>query len=553
VNQGAVVLGLMVHRLRPVYIAFSAYLLLLVGLARLPASWIPEAVAGMLCMPFGFGLLATVFGFVNVEADIAGTASAYSPWLLRLPVKTSTLAFWPIAAAAVWASASWIIFAGLFLIPRGIGAPLWWPAAMVAALALNLQAILWVPVRRGGVRLVVAIAMPMAIVLFGQIASAFDWSPVHVLESYLIVALASAVAASYGLTRARTSPSSGIRTSTHAFDGADLAKVKQTRKAFQTPQAAQFWLEWRRQGRVLPLLTLFGMVGMSIPLFFSGDNDFLQGSETTKVSIWMTTALPMLPWVPLLFATAIGMGARRSDMRGSEGVYHLYHATRPLQAIDMYRAKMKAIAAGVLITAVITLSTMLIWLWLPAVTTSGKVPYVQILFGSFRLREWSIMIGVIAVLIVWTWRNQAVGAFVDYLPSRPLATAYPLVVCFIGANMFVFFTANSNQIHWFRTLPVVSIFCAVLLVAKLAVAVGCAAKLVRLRPTSWPELKNSFAIWTLAASGAATSLGLIVSVLPKEEVFPYLQHPVAEMLGVLLVPLARPIVARIALEMGRHR
>ena len=109
-NQGATVLGLMVYRVRHTFGVFCVFQLLLIGIAKLAVHSLPVVVTQILCLPFGLGLLLTVFAFVNVEADLASSSSAYSPWLLRLPVKTSALAFWPIAAEATLAPLSWIIF-----------------------------------------------------------------------------------------------------------------------------------------------------------------------------------------------------------------------------------------------------------------------------------------------------------------------------------------------------------------------------------------------------------------------------------------------------------
>lgn len=553
-NVARVVIGFTVHRFRRLYVVFSAYVLFLAALGHLPIAWIHPVVAGVLCVPFSFGLLITVFGFVNAEADLASPASAYSPWLLRLPIRTWALAFWPILAAALWASTSWILFSAFFLVPRYPVAPVWWPAIMLAALALNMQAILWAPVRHGAVRLVVAMAMPTAIALFGLFAAAYDWKSEGIVAIYALVALISATGAWIGLIRARTSPSSGFRTTPAAALPAEEVVVRHPRRPFRSPRSAQFWLEWRRQGRLLPMLSLFGFLAMSLPLLLSGDTDFIAGSESTKINVWMTTALPILPWIPLLFATAIGMGARQSDVRGSDGVYHLYHATRPLDAADLYKAKVKSIAAGVGLTAVMTIATMLIWLWLPATSTNGtSKPYAKLVFSSFDLRAFAIMTAIGIVLILWTLRNQLVGAFVDYLPHRRFANLYPFAVILSGTTLYIL--VGESQVYLGRAtgVPIVATGLAFALAAKLSAAVMSARKLRAVRPSESREIIRTFFAWAIVAAIFATAFGWIDYELPDNALPPYFHHPVPELLALILVPLARPFFARLALEFGRHR
>jgi len=554
VNSGVAVLGLMLHRYRKLYIAFPAYLLLLIAVARLPKERLPEALAGILCLPFALGLLATVFGFINAEADITAPASACSPWLLRMPVRTTTLALWPIAAAALWASGSWILFSSFYLHPRGVDGPIWWPASMFAALALNLQAILWAPVRRGGVRLVVAITMTMAIGTFGLVAMATGWTAERVSEIYLAVAFVSALCALNGVSRARTSPSPRLGRSAESSSATGEVLIRHRGKPFRSPKSAQFWLEWRRQGRLLPIITAFGLLAMSLPLFWSRDMAYFDGNKTIRVNIWMITALSVVPWIPLLFATVIGMGARPSDVRGSDGVYHLYHATRPLSATDLYRAKIRSITVGVLLSAALTMAVMLVWLWLPALyNDNSSVPFARILFGSFHSREWAVLTGITVTLIAWTWRNQVVGAFVDYLPSRKWATSYPYFVAFTGAMLFALFGLEPAYHLGNSTVLPMAILCGILVAVKMSLAMWFSLKLIRARPNFKVELVRAFIYWVIAAAIAATAMGWIVFELPPSAFPGYFQDPVPELIGVLLVPIARPFAARMALEYGRHR
>lgn len=91
------------------------------------------------------------------------------------------------------------------------------------------------------------------------------------------------------------------------------------------------------------------------------------------------------------------------------------------------------------------------------------------------------------------------------------------------------------------------------LAVKLGFAIILALKMRGLRPTSSRELGHAFLGWFVVAGVFASALGWIVYELPEGAVYPCLQHPIPELLAMILVPIARPIAARIALEQGRHR
>jgi hypothetical protein len=396
--------------------------------------------------------------------------------------------------------------------------------------------------------------MPTAIVLFGLFGTIYDWTSERIVEVYALVAACSAVGAWIGLVRARTSPSSLFKSPLSAAIPADEVIVTHSKKGFRSPQSAQFWLEWRRQGRTLPIATLFGLFAMSLPLFFSSEMDFFQGSTNTRVNIWMNSAIAYLPWIPLLFATAIGMGARESDVRGSEGVYDLFYATRPLGESEMYVAKIRAITAGVLLTALMTIATMLMWLWIPATLSNGaSKPYALILFSTFDRQAFRIMTGIGAVLICWTLRNQIVGAFVDYLPSKKYANLYPFIVILSGVSLYMVFGVAEQLLDPQTRKMAVVVALSTLLVAKIGVAVLAAYKLKTLRQSYYLEITKAFAGWLVLALVFATAFGTIASVMPDYTFPSYYRNPAPELFGILLVPLARPFVARLALELGRHR
>ncbi len=584
-QSGLTVLHLMVHRYRKVYVAFPLYLLFLIVMFHLPKSWAPDVLLGFLLVPFGLGLLWTVFGFVNADADIASSDTAYSPWILRLPLKTRSLAMWPMLAATAWGIGSWLILSLLCLKYRFTDVSIAWPALAVAALALIFQAILWPPVKVGSMRMVLAMTLPTAVALFGTIATANKWTAEVICEVYAGICLAAAGFGYAGLVNARTTPSRGKLKRESVEAVSDIAVIQHSKKPFRSPEAAQFWLEWRMQGRLLPLLTILVLALASVGLFFERDDIIQVSSVYTYVNssghtigssfnqnFFLKTYLPLLPWVPLVLATIIGLGARPASLRGADGAFHLYHATRPLSPSQMYWAKMKSIGAGTLLACGATVLVMLVWGILPinesmvsaTMTKWGPLPhYGRSSFlateltsmdaqGTLRL---TLMLWAVCLVTftLWTWRNQAVGACMDYVSSTKLAKAYPLAVVIVSASIITIWQSSQSL---YQVPQGLWLLCGVLtlwIAAKAAVAAFGLLKLKKLRPSESSGASMAIAGWLAAGSVAAIALGVVEHSEGEYNFYMCLRHPVPELLAFVLVPVARPILARIALETGRHR
>lgn len=548
-TSGFTILGLMVHRFRRAYLIFAAMLVVFVGLGQLPQSWIPEWAAGLLCLPFALGLLLTVFGFVNVEADISSNASAYSPWLLRLPVKTRELAIWPILAASIWGFVAWIIFAKGYLIPRGVQAPIVWPGFSLAALALSFQAIMWRPVRYGNVRLVVALVVGTAVSLFGLVSSLYKVSESLITLISALAIVVGAAAAWWSVAIARTTPVGG------AIEPISIARKHVQYRPFRSPFMAQVWLEWRRQGRLLPILTTFGLLALSLPLAFNRSLDPVYVNSFFKVNLWVESAYYYIPWVPLVFATIIGMGAHKSDMRAENGSFNLFYATKPLNSNSMVRAKLMSIAIGVAITALITVGVLLGWLLIPCIAPSGKtVSYLSLLTQRFGRDEWIGITFYAALIICWCWRNEMVGAFTDYLPSRHYVSGYAFLIPFNGS---IVLAVQSIPGFWSGDIGVIrmEIASGSLFLIKLVASVFSAREYVRLRPTGLADIRRILVWWlgiVLLVQGLNT--WIIAQFSGNVTEIPlYMKQPICLFLTCLIVPITRPIYALSAIEKGRHR
>jgi hypothetical protein len=180
-------------------------------------------------------------------------------------------------------------------------------------------------------------------------------------------------------------------------------------------------------------------------------------------------------------------------------------------------------------------------------------PYIKIIFSTWTWQEWRICLGVSAVLLAWTWRNQVVGAFVDYMSHNEWAIVYPVAVVVVGGLLFSLTQTQREFLQSPASFTVILIAVIIVLITKLGLALVLARKLISLRSEAKTDIARACAIWVAASATAATGFGLLIATADSSGFYPGLKNPVNEIIAILLVPLARPIAARIALETGRHR
>src|SRR5205823_14801920 len=120
-----------------------------------------------------------------------------------LPLRTVTLAGWPMALGATAGALLWLAVAGLALRPGGLPVPLLWPAVFVAALLAWVQALMWFPFPLPFLRLMVALP-----ILGGMIGGAVLANVSEVPAAVLLAVSAALLPAGYlvavvGVERAR--------------------------------------------------------------------------------------------------------------------------------------------------------------------------------------------------------------------------------------------------------------------------------------------------------------------------------------------------------------
>lgn len=544
---GVTVLQMFVHRYRRLYVGMLAYLVVLAGLAQLPSGTIPNAAIGSLLAPFFLGLFASIAAFANPDTDLAAETSGYPAFLLRLPVKSVTLAFWPLVGVSLWGAFLWFGLAKMYLLPSGMTVPIIWPMLLIAATGMTLQATLWMPFRAGAIRLMLAILIPAALVIFGAWAQANNLPQAQISFVFAVEGVLAAAWAGYAVKRARVTGAmrSAIRERTYTDKSRRLSP-------FRTPAMAQFWLEWRKEGRLLPMITALILGAGSVPLLWERVRYQVVYRGDLNVNTWVWSMMPSLPWLTLIIATILGMGASKSYMRSPEGSYHLFFATRPLSSAQMLKAKYTSITLGVVTAWAITILVAAGWLMLPADDLKGhEAPLLSLLLQRTPWEEAAAMAGGALLLGFWAVRNQIVGVFTHYAPVPSIRGIYAMAVAISAGGISVLLGTSGRFFGEAKNAPIVAGLLGFVLLVKVGLAFWLGSKVISVRPGERKRVVTAFLIWPVWG-GLFAAAAMWATAWHRDDNVLFMT-PIPILAAFLLVPLVRPMAAKLSIEKGRHR
>lgn len=549
------VLRLTVHRYRRIYAVFGIYAVLIVLLALGFGTRMTDVAAVPLVLLYFVGLIFTLGAFANPESDLAGDAPAVPTYLLRLPVSTRSLAVPPLVGSIVWPVLAWAVLVIGFIGPTGLSMDLLWPGGLLGAIGPSLMAVQWAPFRSGKLRLMFGLLVPTLLIGIGLwFGLTPGYSEVQLTAFFALSALVACRIAYWGLATSRTSESTRIRRPSLLSKINLPSRTRPEMPPFKSALAAQRWLEYRRQGRILPILSGTALAMLSIPLLFEQGFRLSWDPYALAPNIWVTSAFVAIPAIPLLFATVIGMGARPNETRSADGAYHLFFATRPMRSELLVRAKNQAAIHSVIITWGIALLTMFLWSLTPAKQGDHVAPLIGFILAELTLNTAVASLIAIGLLIAWTWRNLTVGSFADFLPTRFGKRIYGTVV--IASGIFLYsIVASSDMTRLLNNYYILAQ--AILLAAvsaKVGVALAIAGRTTELRPSSIGDVVRVFATWVMGGGLVSAALYAFQFLIDPEHNLPEFFRtgggPI--FIGFLLMPLVRSLASRLAVEVGRH-
>ncbi len=542
-------------------IALAAYLtflaaLKLLGLGPVDAIRLvpPDGRGAVLIAPLStaFMYYLGVFSF-GLSGDLAARRSIYPARLFTLPVPTESLVLAPMLHGTV--AVALLVQAATMVArwPWGIETPLLWPALLAAVFLAWTQALTWMPYGLPGVRVVITVLWLAALDAVVLVAVYFKVS-----EPVMLAVLApqlplAYVTARYAVARARRGDEPDwrpgfMRAAAVGGGGASPSvagralpnvanRAPRSHLGFATPARAQFWFEWRRQGRTLPAL-----VAMVLPCELA--------------LMWLVRDAPMLLFEllvlvlitpPVLAGFSAVMVSKANPHARDAVAMSQFIATTPLSSAALVAAKLRMAAWSTLVTWLLVLVAMLLALvwsgnWAVLVDRASRLAAVV---GVPRTVVFALL--VLGGLVASTWKQlvQSLSISMDgreWLATALLMIALALIIVLGPLAQWVVDDDGARAALW-NALPVLL---AALVALKMGAAWWNAACLARSGLVTDSTLVGAAVCWVAAVGALYGLLAWLVSG-------PLVPQYILMLLAILVVPLARASAAPLALARNRHR
>jgi hypothetical protein len=311
----------------------------------------------------------------------------------------------------------------------------------------------------------------------------------------------------------------------------------QSTASFTAPARAQFWFEWRRQGRTLPAL-----VAMVLPFELA-----LFWIARDAPMLLLELVLLALVTPPLLAGFSAAMVSKANPNARDAFALSPFLATRPLSSAALIGAKLKMAAWSTLATWVLVLVAIPL-----ALSWSGNWPTVAEKMSRFAgvvgvPRTIVLVLLVIVGLIASTWKQLVQGLYLTlsgrgWIATATLIAAIALIIVIGPLAQWVIDNDDARAAAW-NALPVVL---ALLVVCKMGAAYWVAARLAQSGLISDRTLVRGAARWVFVVFALYGLLAWMVTgpLVPQYSLV---------LLAILAVPLARLSAAPLALAWNRHR
>jgi polyhydroxybutyrate depolymerase len=518
-----------------VYLVLVAVARLLVFEPGWPGRENPGGFAATTIVPLwtAFIYLVAVFSF-GLSGDVTARQSMYPARFFTLPVRTATLAGWPMLAGGTAVALLWVGARIAAPWPDVIAALYVWPGLFAIVFLWWTQVLAWAGYGLPGLRIALAVLWLTAIdaVVFNAIEyEVSEWTMAALLAPHLPLAWWSARRA---LARARRGDVPDWRGALARFGHA--ADGTRQRRGFTSAARAQFWYEWRQHGRSLP-------VWVAIVLPFELALLFIAGADSPRL---VTGTLAAILLTPPFLAAFTAPAARSTAADADAAGMSTFVATRPLATTTLAAVRLKTALASTLVT------------WLLVLVA---VPLALVGSGAWsvavdRLRWMADGVGwpyasitailILAALIVSTWK-QLVQAQTLGLAARPWlvkASVLSRLSLLILVVLLLDWIGNRNGIAtlWAAAPWVL----AGLALVKTGAAAWMATRLV---PAG---VMGAGRLVALAAGWVATVLALYGVLIWLVSTPPFLPRYLPALLALLAVPFVRPAAALMATAWGRH-
>lgn len=365
-----------------------------------------------------FAVLQTLACFCHMEIDARRLQGGIPGHLFLKPVTTLRLVGLPMVYGGVAVVAVFLAWYGLVWRHAGFpAAQVPWVGLMLFSFTWSVQAVVWSSANLPWVAQIALVMLTAGLhVLVGLTAKVPAWIPaggrLALVATLLVCGFRLALA---GVQRIRQGSWEGAGQAGPAGNSG-RGKFKRFRSAFW----AQFWLEWQRQGRKLPLFTGLGMgcfmlldVAVGLVTHQSSEGAATFGDSFTLL------ILNYALLTPYICSLIMGSMLAQFDLSQPANEMPIFIAIRPLTNGGFVLAKLAMAAVSSLVTWLVVAG--MIAVWLLARWHATLIPQVG---NLIRYEPGVLMLWLASFLlaVLLTWRNLVSGIWLG-LSARPALIA----------------------------------------------------------------------------------------------------------------------------------
>jgi len=488
--------------------------------------------------------LLTCFGYI--EANMQTLRIGFPGRLLLKPVTTMRLALAPMFGGGIAVVTVLWLWNKLILQPLSLesGVPPLWLGSVILSFFWWIQALSW-SMPQFPARSLIMLFVAVAHLLIGLtpmlsgIPAAGRWS---VLASMLLSAILFAV---IGLRFVRRGAGEGRSWFANYWNHRKSARARTQSAPFGSAFRAQLWLEWRRQGTVLPSMSA-SVAFAIIPILFLIQKhlDVSHSDTDSGIEIVIITLCALMP---IVLSTVVGSTMGRFDQLQTVGEPPVYIAVRPMTNGGFVIAKMASALAASIVTWVAMVLIACFWLMLLG-TGNAFSKFSSLSPHGF----WGSLIGglpLLAWLILFTWKSLVAGMSAALTGRAWVAVIYAVwkVGCGLGLGV-VFAACKLSEKFTPMLLSWLPLILIILLAAKISFSIAAFACGLRRKAITPGAVLWIVSCWIAAGFFTAGYAHYICVALQKADLW----FMVA--IGVFLVlPLADLAIAPLAMAWNRHR
>jgi len=496
--------------------------------------------ASLVCFLGAYLHLMVCFSFM--EFDGRRVQLGFPGRLLLKPVSTAQLVLVPMVFGGAVVVSIFALWMGLVLphLSAINVSNLPWIGTVLLSLFWWTQALEWsLPLLKvRSVVLLMVVVIHLLVLVLPQIptdiSSQWQW---RILAALLVSVLP---AAWLGLKFMRQGRWEGPSQMARLWSRLCLPRARAVGQRFGSAFGAQFWLEWRRQGLVLP--SVWGGIALVVfPVLLTGFKWVGVGTPPPEAILIILLVLP------LVLSLEWGFALAKFDLFHPMGELPVYIAVRPMTNGGLVMAKLAMALAASAVTWLLTLAAAGLCLAIVGTGTLFSSAGLVTPFGPVAYLTGCVP--VLLLLLIWTWKNLVAGIGVG-LTGRPwIIRLFPVWRATLLLGLFGLVVAARTYVNFRETLlhwltGILIMFLAVKMAVAIAAFVwGMRRNAIAARAIGW--IVGGWLVCGLFAAGYADH---VCRAINRPDLWIWIALG-----GFLILPLADLAIAPLALAWNHHR